>query len=134
MGNGGWYGTPEEWAQIEQPLIEVDPIIDGFVDQVGLSVRKNYKDNPERSIIWGDNVRCLIQLYLSDEAGLTFNLWFCASQDRGNKRYWKQEMAVRNKRIEDFREDLESLLNDGYKKLTQWSGDESVLELVTELG
>lgn len=95
MANGGWYGTKEEWERIESPLLEVDSIINDFAKEAGLSVTKNHKDWPERSIVWGKDIRSLIQLYLANEKSLTFNLWLCASQDRGTKRYWKQETPVK---------------------------------------
>jgi hypothetical protein len=134
MANGGWYGTKEEWERIESPLLEIDSIIDDFANELGLSIGKNHKDWPERSIEWGTDVRCLIQLYLADEKSLTFNLWLCASQDRGKERYWKQETPVKGKLVSDFRADLASLLREGRKKLVSWSENKDQLEFATTLG
>src|ERR1700722_9853481 len=102
MANGGWYGTKEEWNRIEAPLLEIDPIVSDFAEKFGLTVRKNNKDWPERSLVWGDGVHCLIQIYLVDQKLLTFNLWLCVSQDRENKRYWKQEFSIKEKTMNDF--------------------------------
>lgn len=134
MANGGWYGTDEEWDRIEKPLLEIDSIIDDFANDLSLSVSKNYKDCPERSIEWGKEVRCLIQLYLVDEKLLTFNLWLCASQDRGGKRYWKHETSINAKQVFDFKDDLGLLLREGREKLLGWSKDNDQLEFATILG
>ncbi len=50
MANGGWYGTPEEWKRIERPLLDLDPAIAEFARKIGLTVSKNPKDEPERSL------------------------------------------------------------------------------------
>ena len=134
MANGGWYGTKEEWERLEGPLLEVDPIIEAFSDECGLSVTKNQKDWPERSIVWGTEVRCLIQLYLSDKQSIRFSLWLCASEDRDRKRYWKQETPILQMRVHDFKDDLARQLRDGRKKLLEWSKNKSQLEFATALG
>jgi hypothetical protein len=133
MANGGWYGTKEEWERIENPLINLDSIMDDFANDISLNVTKNYKDWPERSIAWGDNVRCLIQIYLVDDKKLTFNLWLCASQDRGLKRYWKNEFLVKEKTVDEFRDNLALLLREGFEKLTAWSDDTEQLEFATNI-
>jgi hypothetical protein len=132
MANGGWYGTKEEWARLESPLIEVDPIIHSFAAEFGLEVTKNYKDEPERSIIWGGGIRRLIQLYLVDKKQLTFNLWLCASQDRNGSRYWKQESPVKAQTISSFKDSLPMILRDSRSLLESWG--ENDLELATKVG
>ena len=132
MANGGWYGTKEEWARLEFPLIEVDPTLFEFAKEFGLEMRKNFKDWPERSFEWGGSTRRLIQLYLADEKLLTFNLWLCASQDRSSKRYWKQESPVKGLPISEFKDSLATLLREGRRRLESWS--EADLEFVTNLG
>ena len=133
MANGGWYGTKEEWDQLEKPLLEIDPIIYAFAHSKMLSVTKNHKDWPERSITWGTDIRCLIQLYLVDKKELTFNLWLCASQDRGNKRFWKQENAIEEKCVEDFKENFSDTLQKSYDKLIQWSANKELLTFAVDL-
>lgn len=134
MANGGWYGTKEEWERIEKPLLDVDSIIEAFAAECGLSVSRNHKDWPERSIAWGKEVRCLIQLFLVDEKALTFNLWLCASADRGGKRYWKQETPIKQMRVPDFKNELESQLREGRRKLLEWSNNTGQLEFAATLG
>ena len=134
MANKGWYGTKEEWELLEKPLLDVDSIIEEFAKEFTLAVSKNHKDWPERSIVWGKEVRCLIQLYLVDEKSLTFNLWLCASEDLNNKRYWKHETPIKQKKVPEFRDDLASQLHAGRKKLLDWSNNKDQFEFATRLG
>ena len=127
MANGGWYGTQEEWDQIEKPLLEVDPILEQFAKENGLTVTRNLKDWPERSMVWGNDVRCLIQLYLVDEELLTFNLWLCASQDRGSKRYWKHETPIKETQTAEFKDTFFAQLVEGHQKLLRWSKNHNEL-------
>ena len=84
-----------DFNQLEKPLLELDPIFEKFANKHSLIITKNQKDCPERSIVWGTNVRCLIQLYLSSETGGYFNLWLCASEDTANERFWKHETPIK---------------------------------------
>ncbi|MCJ7590893.1 MAG: hypothetical protein MUO51_06025 [Woeseiaceae bacterium] len=133
MANGGWYGTKEGWDRIEAPLLDADPILDDFALETGLTISKNYKDWPERSVVWGDDVRCIIQLYLVDEKDLTFNLWICASQDRERKRFWKTETPIREQRVGQFRDRLAEELREGHRKVVEWSGRAADLKFATNL-
>lgn len=134
MANGEYFGTKKEWLRLEAPLLEVDPVIEQFAKENGLSVGKNHKDWPERSLIWGNEVRCLIQLYLASEEALTFNLWLCASQDRDGKRYWKQETPIKAKPVSEFKDQLPALLREGRDKLISWSQNPSTMEFATDIG
>jgi len=134
MANGGWYGTREEWERIEKSLLDVESTIEEFVEEFSLNMSKNHKGWPEWSIVWGKEVRCLIQLYLADKNLLTFNLWLCAYEDRGSKRYWKQETPIKQKQVSEFRDNLASQLRAGRKQLLDWSDNKDQLELSTKLG
>jgi hypothetical protein len=133
MANGGWYGTREEWDRIEGPLLELDPLIDDFARTANLAVTKNLKDLPERSLQWGKDIRCLIQVYLEDQTALTWNIWICCSNDRDGKRYWKTEFLVKQKTCRDFQDRLPSLLEEGRARLVEWSRHPEALELATTL-
>ena len=133
MANGGWYGTKDEWERIEGPLLEVDSILDDFASETGMTISKNYKDFPDRSFVWGDDVRCLIQLYLVDEKDLTFNLWLCASQDRGRKRFLKKDTPIKEQRVEQFKDSLAGELRKGHQRLVEWGNNPDNLEFATEL-
>ena len=134
MANGGNFNQ-EQWQRLEKPLLEIDPVINEFAALHGLEVTRNLKDWPERSMAWyAEDVRCLIQLYLASEEGPTFNLWFCASQDRGRERYWKTESPVQNEPILHFASRLPSLLAEGREKLLAWSNNPSVMKYATDMG
>ena len=131
MANGGYWHTDAEWQRVEEPLRQLDPTLLEFAEKVALEVTKNQRDWPERSIVWGTSVRRLIQVYLVSPEDLTFNLWLCASQDRGGKRYWKQEASVQDKVVAEFQSSLATLLLEGKAKLEAWS--EADLEYATNV-
>ncbi|HVM38839.1 MAG TPA: hypothetical protein VM265_10700 [Sphingomicrobium sp.] len=133
MANGGWYGTPEEWQRLEAPLLTIDPVLEQFARTHGITLTKNAKDSPERSIRWGDNPNFLIQVYLESEAGPSWNLWLCCSEDRGDSRYWRKDFAVRGARIESFQERLLTLLEESFNRVQQWGADPDQLEFATKL-
>lgn len=134
MANGGWHGTQEEWQRIEAPLLGIDSIIESFAAELALPVHRNYKDWPSRHIEWGSEVRCLIQLYLVNQDALTFNLWLCASEDRANKRYWKQETPIKNMPVSEFAGSLQAHLQEGHRKLMGWYKNSMQFEFATVIG
>lgn len=133
MANGGWYGTPEEWQRLEAPLVSIDPVLEAFAKERGLAFSKNAKGSPERSISWGGNPSFLIQIYLENEAGPTWNLWLCCSEDRGDSRYWLKDFAVRALPLESFHERLPALLDDSFRRVEAWGGEPDQLEFATKL-
>ena len=134
MANGGWYGTEEEWQRVEAPLLEIDDIFQAFADSLGYPVERNYKDNPSRSIVWDNGVRCLIQLFQVNETALTFNLWICASLDKGGRRYQRDETLVNGMQVHEFAPTLPQLLDKAATKLHEWSSKPENLEFKTTLG
>lgn len=133
MANGAYFDE-QKWQKLEKPLLAVDPVINEFSAANGLVVSENRKGWPERSIVWHENdVRCLIQLYLASEELVTYNLWLCASQDRGNARFWKQESPIKNQPVSEFSNRLAELLVEGREQLLSWSHNPSVMEYATEL-
>src|SRR2546430_16910392 len=91
MPNGHHHGSEEEWNRLEAPFREIDPAVQAFARRHGLRLTTDYHDWPERSLRWGGDIERLIQIYLHDEQRLTWNLWLCASQDRGRERFWKTQ-------------------------------------------
>jgi hypothetical protein len=134
MTNSGRHGTDDEWNRIEAPVGLLDPELDRFASRHGLTLTKNLRDWPERSLTWGTGVRCLIQVFLADKGTLTLNFWICASQDRGGSRFWKNEMLRKKVQAAELARDLPTLLDEGKNKLDQWSARPEELELATTLG
>jgi hypothetical protein len=134
MANGGWYGTKEEWARIENPLITIDPVIEEFATSAGLTVTKNLKDWPERSMRWGSGISCLIQIYLADQEALTWNIWLCCMRDAQGKRFWRRDFLIEKKPIGAFQGELPKLLRVGHERLIDWSNHPEALEFATKLG
>ena len=133
MANGRWHGSKEQWDSIEAQLCEVDPVIAQFTSGLRLPFSKNQKDWPERSISWGSDIRCLIQLYLLDPDRVSWNLWICCSQDRSGGRFWKREFLIRDKRLEEFKHSMSELLAVAREHLIAWSERPDELEFATKL-
>jgi hypothetical protein len=133
MANGGWYGSSEEWQRREAPLIAIDPVLTGFASEHGVELSKNAKDSPERSLRWGENPSFLIQIYLENAAGPTWNVWLCCSEDRGDSRYWRRDFAIRDEPIESFQERLPTLLENGFNQVETWGANPDELEFATKV-
>ena len=127
----GFHGTDETWARLEAPLLRLDPMLEGFARDHGLSVGRNYHNWPERSLTWGAPINRLIQVYLEDQDALTWNVWLCATEDRGPARYWKQEFLKRAVSIEEVERALPHLLEEARLRVQSWSSDQ--LEFATKL-
>lgn len=133
MGNGGWYGTQEEWQRVETPIKTLDPELERFADLHGLSITRNHKDWPDRSMVWDAGARCLIQLYLADAETLGINLWICTSQDRERERYWKHEFLCERAPLGDLISCLPRLLSTAKMKLDGWAAHPEQLEFATTI-
>jgi hypothetical protein len=133
MSNGGWYGTQEEWSRLESPLTELDSAISAFAAEHPVTISKSYKDWPERSLKWGENPSCLMQLYLADADALTWHLWLCCSQDRERDQFWRQERIVDGEPVSSFAPHFSRLLKEGYLRLEAWKAAPEQLEFVTRI-
>jgi hypothetical protein len=133
MANGGWYGTPEEWQRLENPLLSIDPVLEQFASEHSLHFSRNGKDSPERSLRWGGDPGALIQIFLQDEAGPTWDLWFCYAEDRGESRFWCKDFAIQNKLIEEFQEQLPDILQQSFNAVERWRASPERLEFATKL-
>lgn len=127
----GFYGSRGSWERIESPLRPLDPILEAFARQHGMSLGRNHHDWPERSLRWGQPISRLIQIYLEDEDRLTWNVWLCASEDRSSGRYWRREFLCQAVPIEEISRNLPGLLRQAREIVEQWSAQD--LEFATEL-
>jgi len=127
----GFDGTDDEWQRMEAPLLSVDGVLNQFARAHHMQITKNYHEWPERSLTWGTAIRRLIQLYAADTDQPTFNLWLCASQDRGLSRFWKREFLLEKRPLDSFEGELPSLLEKAWEKVDSWT--EQDLEFATKI-
>ena len=79
----GFYGSQNEWEELEAPLKKLDALLEAYALAEGMTLSKNHRNWPERSLRWGKDVVRLMQLYLDDEKTKTYSFWICAHQDSG---------------------------------------------------
>ena len=133
MPNGGWHGTKKEWNEAEAPLKLMDRELKRFAREHGLKFSKNHKEWPSRSLTWGSDVRCGIQIFLVDPSKLSFNFWICAIQDRDGSRFWKQEYPRKEVPASEIADDLSELIEQAKRKLDGWSAHPKELEFATKI-
>jgi hypothetical protein len=119
----GFHGSEDEWERLEAPLKTLDGALAAYEESHGLFLSKNYHNWPERSLSWGAVTKRLIQIYLNDERHLTFNLWLCASEDRGSQRYWKKRFVKEAVPIREIEKNLNQLLDAARAEVESWTSD-----------
>lgn len=117
----GHHGSKEEWERMEAPLVELDPLIESFAKSRNLTVSRNYHSWPERSLTINDEIHRQVQVWLRDEKQMTFKIVAVAWQDRGLKRYLKDEVIAEDKTAEGLRKNLLGWLEEGYKTVITWT-------------
>ena len=127
----GFHGSDAEWQRIEAPLQRLDAKLDAFSERWNVHLTRSARNWPSRSLEWGEPVRRLIQIFLADETSLKFNLWLCASEDRGGERYWKQDFLKKEVPISEIDAELPELLERGRLLLESWGAE--MLEFATPL-
>lgn len=118
MANG-FHGPKDDWDRIAVPLQRLDPVLEKFAAAYGLEVTSNGKW-PDRSLRWGSPISKVIQIFVDDERGPTYKTWICASEDRSDGRYWRQEMLLSGATIDDLAGGLANLLESAYTRLMAW--------------
>lgn len=114
-------------------LEEVDPIISAFARRHSLSVVKNERESVGRSMQWGENPYALLQIYRTDLVQPTWNMWACCWEDREGKRYMKSEDLFDHLKVSNFVEDLDDLLENGFRLINDWRRNTSILKFATKL-
>ena len=120
----GYHGTKEEWRRLEAPLREIDAALELFAKRHNMALSRNYHSWPERSLCWGADPERLIQIYLEDEQRLTWNLWLCASEDRGGQRFWKQQSLRHDIQMADMRLAIGALLDESFLIVSAWRSED----------
>ncbi len=125
------YCSEDDWEKFTKPLKRVDPFLREFADKIGATIDYDHQNNPSRAIRWGDQVIRLIQIFLDDEKDFKFTVWICASEDRGQKRYWKNETIFKNVDFEVIENQLKDILDSAYKTVESWKSTD--LQFAVEL-
>lgn len=120
----GFHGTQEDWERLEAPLRALDPRLEDFAHRHGMRLARSERNWPSRSLHWGDDVQRLIQIYLDNTEEPTWNLWACASQDRGGRRYWKDSFVRRAVRLVEIDSNLPELLLASKQMVDAWEADD----------
>lgn len=119
----GFHGSKAEWERVEAPLRALDRDLEVFSKRHGIPLSRNGRNWPDRSLVWGSPVRRLIQIFLADEKDMTYNVWICASEDRDNKRYWRQQLLKSGVAVTEIAAELADLLERGRTLLESWDSD-----------
>jgi hypothetical protein len=107
-----------------KPLKGIDRSLKQFGSEHGLELLRDTRNHPERSFRWGSPVERLIQIYIVDEAQLTWNLWICAVEDRADGRYFKREFLREGVPMQEIADHLPELLHEAYSQVTGWTAQD----------
>ena len=127
MGNGGFYGTKEEWKRMEAPLLKLDARLELFAASSGMSLDKNFHGQINRYFMRNDGITRILQIFLSDKSQMTFSLGIAAWKG-GAKRFSKSELIISKQSIDEISENLELILAKAKERLDSWQ--ESDLKLI----
>lgn len=127
------YPTPDEWQRLEAPLLTIDPILECFAENFGMTLFKTGQEHPERSLHWGANPNFLIQLFMERETEPSWNLWRCCFQEREGSHFWRNDFAFQGEKLQSFQARLPAMLDESLVKLQAWASEPDQLELTTSL-
>ena len=119
----GFQGSKAQWETLEMPLRTLDGELRAFAERYRLALSSNSRAWPDRSIVWGGSIRRLIQIYVADDERVTYSLWLCASEDRGDKRFWRRAFLKQAVPIGEIAGDLPALLEQGREVLESWTSE-----------
>lgn len=127
------YPIADKSLQLEAPLLAIDPVLECFAANYGMTLFKTGQESPERSLHWGSNPNFLIQLYLECETGPSWNLWRCCVEQREGCHFWRNDFGVRGEQLVSFQRRLPGLLDESLVQLHSWAADPDQLQLTTSL-
>ncbi len=123
----GYALSPEEFARLEAPFHEIDPVLERFARAHALAIVRNYHNWPARSLKWEeDGVWKQLQIFLSPQKD-SYGLFIVAWQDRDERRYWKQTFVKKEVSWDEVRSHLDQWLIAAHATLEYWA--EADLEL-----
>lgn len=109
------------WANLEKPLLDIEPLLDEFVKVTGANLTKNDHGEAERTVRFRapDGVRRKLQIFLVNEEKLEFKVWAVAAEDRDDGRYWREKvLAIVSAPFQS--DEMQKLLEEGRKLLEGW--------------
>lgn len=132
MANRSYFESEEAW-KLATTLEAIDPTLETFAQAHRLTLSRNSKGHPERSLRWGDGPSCLIQIYLDGLTNPTWALWLCCHEDRDGSRYMRSQFLLENVELVVIERDLPALLKNGRGILNDWRTRPSDLVFATHL-
>jgi|GEM_PF-1441545 len=118
----GFHGSDEAWRSIEAPLQKLDPIFEEFANRHHMTLARNSRNWPSRSLSWRDNLERKIEIYLQDEREPSYGVWVAAWQYRSDGGYYlKTEAVAERKSITAIKTSLPVLLEQARQLLSCWS-------------
>ena len=105
------------------PLRELDDTLEEYAAAHGMTLLKDSRNQPARSLVWGRGIQRTIQITYDDETK-TGHVWLCAWQDRGTvkrARCWKQEHLDDAEPLSTIKTQLPRLLEEARAVVEAWS-------------
>jgi hypothetical protein len=128
----GFHGTKEEWDKMEKDLLDSDNDLILFAKEKGMEISKNYHNWPSRALRWEKNdINKDIGISLVDSKSQTYNMGVGVFKDIDFKRYWKNKILKEKVSWQEIKNNLISLLEEGYKLAESW--EEKDLEYSGEI-
>ena len=116
----GFCGDQKDWDRIEGPLKRLDKTLEQFAEDHHLILKKNERNDPNRTFRWGVRPNLLIQVFNESEEYLTYTMWVSASDERSGAVYWKHKTLFKPRPIDLLEQQLPKLLESGYAIAMQW--------------
>ena len=118
--------STKAWTRIEGPLRALDDELEAYAERHGLRLSRNFREWPERSLRWQDDLERPIQIMLPDGTNLLFGVWLAAWRDEGEVRHWKRASLAAGKTIGQIEERLPALLDEAKQTVCAWTADDLV--------
>jgi hypothetical protein len=116
----GFHGSPGDWQRMSEPLLALDPALEAFCQEHGLSLEKNSRGWPCRRITWTDEVARLIEIFLADQEQLVWTMWVCAWKDRFGARLVRRTAIVERTTAAMLQAELPRLLRESFMVVSVW--------------
>jgi len=133
MANGGRHHTDEEWKRMEAELQLLEAGLERFALEHGAKLVIKAKDWPGRSLEWDGSVKSFLDMSVVNSTTLALYVSVYVYQDRGGKRYWKNEILLKDIQAAEIVNELPDILEAGKSKIDLWAARPEELEFATDL-